>query len=145
MNLRIISTAGYLIVVVAAVMLIPVQALFAEGPVAIAVQVVAALLMIWARWTLGWRSFHLDAKPTEGGLVTTGPYRYLRHPVYAAVLYFVWAGVFSHLSVAPVTLGALLTGGLFIRMLTEEKMVSERYPEYAAYAARTRRIVPFLL
>ena len=28
----------------------------------------------------------------RGGLVTTGPYRYVRHPIYAAATYFAWAG-----------------------------------------------------
>ena len=48
--------------------------------------------MVAARITFGRRSFHAAANPTEGGLVTTGPYAYIRHPIYAAILYFVWAG-----------------------------------------------------
>ena len=54
------------------------HALFGTGPLTITVQAAAALLMIWARLTFGMRSFHASANPTEGGLVTRGPYRWLR-------------------------------------------------------------------
>ena len=52
------------------------HALFADHPVGIAVQVAAVLLMLWARVTFGLRSFHAAANPTEGGIVTSGPYRW---------------------------------------------------------------------
>src|SRR5512141_1042392 len=53
--------------------------LFANRPLAIAFQVLAAALMLWARLSFGSRSFHAAANPTEGHLVTTGPYRFIRH------------------------------------------------------------------
>ena len=51
--------------------------------------------MLWARLTFGWRSFHAGARPTEGGIVTRGPYHWVRHPIYLAILLFTWAGVAS--------------------------------------------------
>src|SRR5258706_2332994 len=44
--------------------------LFGIGPIAIVLQVVAALLMLWARLVMRGRSFHAGAAPTEGELVT---------------------------------------------------------------------------
>ena len=49
--------------------------LLSPRPAAIALQAIAAVLFVWARATFGLRSFHPAANPTEGGLVTTGPYR----------------------------------------------------------------------
>jgi protein-S-isoprenylcysteine O-methyltransferase Ste14 len=121
------------------------HALFADHPVGIAVQVAAVLLMLWARVTFGLRSFHAAANPTEGGIVTSGPYRFLRHPIYAAVLYFVWAGVATHASAVTVALGVLATLATAVRIWAEEQLLAERYPDYAAYAARTKRVVPFVL
>src|SRR4051794_18856351 len=72
------------------------------GPITIAIQVIAGLLMLWARLTFGLRSFHGTANPTAGGLITTGPYRYIRHPIYAAILYFLWAGIAAHPSLFTV-------------------------------------------
>jgi len=108
------------------------------------VQVVAILLMIWARMTFGHRSFHAVANPTEGGLVTTGPYHYLRHPIYAAVLWFVMSGAAAHLSLESILLALVLVAGAALRIYAEERLVVQRYPEYVAYAARTPRVIPFL-
>src|SRR5579862_6825169 len=83
------------------------HAIFGTGPITIAIQVIAALLMAWARLTFGIRSFHGTANPTAGGLVTTGPYKYIRHPIYAAILYFLWAGISAHVSLVTVAAGLL--------------------------------------
>jgi protein-S-isoprenylcysteine O-methyltransferase Ste14 len=120
-------------------------ALFAARPAFIAIQVAAAVLMIAARITFGRRSFHAAANPTAGGLVTTGPYAHIRHPIYAAALYFIWAGALDHFSWGNVGWAAILTAGAVTRMLIEERLLVARYPEYAAYKARTRRVVPGIL
>jgi protein-S-isoprenylcysteine O-methyltransferase Ste14 len=120
-------------------------AIFGAGPITITIQVIAALLMIWARLTFGIRSFHGTANPTAGGLVTTGPYRYIRHPIYAAILYFFWAGIAAHPSLVTVAIGLLATALTAVRIVAEEKLLVTTYPEYGAYARATKRVVPFVL
>lgn len=145
MNPKHSSRVGLAIAVLALVTLVFRDSLLATGFIAISVQILAALLMLWARLTFGRRSFHATADPTEGGLVTSGPYRYLRHPIYAAVLYFLWAGVLTHWLILNVFLGLAATAGLIVRILTEERLVTERYPEYIEYASNTKRIFPYVL
>jgi protein-S-isoprenylcysteine O-methyltransferase Ste14 len=91
------------------------------------------------------RSFHFAANPTDGGLVTSGPYRLIRHPIYAAIVFFVWAGVASRTTRLNVGLGIVVSAATAVRILAEERLVKARYPEYVAYAARTKRIIPFLV
>jgi len=38
----------------------------------------------------------------------------------------------------------LVTGGMFVRMILEERFLRTRYPEYGAFCASTKRFVPFL-
>jgi protein-S-isoprenylcysteine O-methyltransferase Ste14 len=140
--MRLLSVGAFLLAAAGMAGLWQVGALIARGGLGLAVQLAAVGLMAWARLTFGRRSFHAAANPTAGGLVTTGPYRWLRHPIYAAVLYFAWAGALSHLALPAVALATLVTVGLGYRMLAEERMVSARYPEYRDYAARTRRLIP---
>jgi protein-S-isoprenylcysteine O-methyltransferase Ste14 len=120
------------------------RALFGSHPVVIAIQIAAFLLMVAARITFGRRSFHAAANPTSGGVVTTGPYAYVRHPIYAAVIYFVWAGALEHLSWPVFAWAALITAGALVRVFLEERLLIARYPEYRDYEARVRRIVPFV-
>ncbi len=118
--------------------------LFSPNPVTIIIQVMAAGLMLWARITFGIRSFHGAANTTEGKLVTNGPYRYWRHPIYASLIYFVWASVIAH-PVLEVVLAALFISiALFSRALLEEQFLYKAYVDYAAYAEKTKRIIPFV-
>jgi len=110
-----------------------------------AVQAAAIALMIAARVTFGTRSFHAAANPTAGGLVTRGPYHWLRHPIYAAVLYFIWSTAVDHRSVESFAAALLITAGACVRMYAEESLLMTTYPEYAAYRARTARVIPFVL
>lgn len=118
--------------------------LFAQRPYLIAVQAAAVLLMIWARTTFGLRSFHAAASTSPGGLVTTGPYRYWRHPIYASIIYFVWAGQVRAPGAVPLALAATVTLGLFVRMLLEERFLVQAHPEYRQYAKNAKRLIPFV-
>jgi protein-S-isoprenylcysteine O-methyltransferase Ste14 len=130
---------------VAAVLgLVAMNALLARNPAGIAVQLAALGLMVWARLTFGRRSFHAAANPTAGGLVTTGPYRFVRHPIYTAACLFIWAGIVSNWSVLAGLLGVALLAGAFVRMLCEERLVVAAYPEYREYARTTKRMVPYV-
>lgn len=140
-----LSTVVVVVLLLAIVGLYFTHSLLGHDPLTIGLQVAAILLMIWARITFGLRSFHYAANPTEGGLVTTGPYRFVRHPIYAAILLFVWTGVAANWSLRAAALGLLATAMTFLRMIFEERLVRERYPEYADYARRTRRVIPYIL
>jgi len=120
------------------------QVLFSPAPAVIVLQAGAVVLMLWARRTFGLRSFHATANPTSGGIVTNGPYRYIRHPIYTAVCLFVLAGVAGHPGLASAGFALPVFAGAIGRMLSEERLLRQRYPEYAAYASRTARMVPGL-
>jgi len=138
------SFAALMVLMVAVVTLLFRRSLFGHGPVAIALQVAGLALVLWARATFGMRSFHATARPTEGGLGTTGPYRFWRHPMYAGVLLIVWAGVLTSGGVIDWVLAGMITLGTFVRLIAEERLVTMKYPEYADYARRTRRLIPFV-
>ena len=138
------SIIAFVVLVLAIFGLMVKHSLFANNLIAIAVQILAVLLMLWARLTFGLRSFHASAGPTEGGLITTGPYRLLRHPIYSAILYFLWAGALSHLSIVSFLLAVLATGAIAVRIVAEERLLVKLYPEYTSYAARTKRVIPFV-
>jgi protein-S-isoprenylcysteine O-methyltransferase Ste14 len=136
------SALGILLMVAGLLGLFYTHSLFSASPVVIAVQVAAAVLMIWARVTFGRRSFHATATTTAGGLVTSGPYRYIRNPIYTSVVIFSVAGAAAHLSWSSVVFALVVLAGALARVIAEERFLQIRYPEYAEYAARTKRMVP---
>jgi protein-S-isoprenylcysteine O-methyltransferase Ste14 len=142
--LKTLSILGYLVMVGGLLGLLAMRNLFFPSSLIIALQVVAFLLLVWARITFGRRSFHAVANPTAGGLVTNGPYRYIRHPIYASVCLFTWAGLAGHWSWSAGLCGGLVLAGAVLRIRCEEKLVTARYPEYAAYAAKTWRMIPYV-
>ncbi|MDR7555148.1 MAG: isoprenylcysteine carboxylmethyltransferase family protein [Armatimonadota bacterium] len=78
-------------------------------------------------------------------LVQTGVYARVRHPVYgglivAAVGWALWRASGVHLALA----GALALY-LDAKARIEERWLLERFPDYAGYRARTRRLLPWLI
>lgn len=142
MNNKTASILATTVSILALAALVMNHGLFTAAPVAIAVQTLAVLLMIWARLTFGVRSFHAAANPTVGKLITNGPYRYIRHPIYAAVVVFAVAGVLANRSLLNGILGLLMVAGMVVRAHCEERLLRAQYPEYADYARRTWRMIP---
>jgi protein-S-isoprenylcysteine O-methyltransferase Ste14 len=139
-----ISKAGFLIMVAGIAGLAMTHALFSTNPLVLGAQGAAVLLMVWARVAFGRRSFHANATPTAGGLVTSGPYRVIRHPIYTAACLFSAAGALAHPSWRAGLFVLLVFAGALARMMAEERLVVIDYPDYAAYARRTHRMVPFV-
>src|SRR5262245_41872316 len=142
--LKTLSIIGYFGMIGGLVGLVAMRAVLSVSPFVISVQTLGTILAIWARVTFRRRSFHVAANPTEGGLVTSGPYRFIRHPIYTAICVIIVAGVAANWSWAAGACGGLVIGCLVLRMFCEEKLVAERYPEYQQYAANTWRMIPYV-
>jgi protein-S-isoprenylcysteine O-methyltransferase Ste14 len=142
--LKTLSLIGYIGMMGGLLGLLVMRNLFSSSTLVICLQVVASLLFLWARVTFGRRSYHVVADPTQGGLVTGGPYRYIRHPIYAAICLFTWAGVAAHWSWSSALWGALILGSAVMRIYCEEPLVAARYPDYIQYKARTWRMIPYI-
>lgn len=83
--------------------------------------------------------------PREGAeLVETGSYRLVRHPIYGGIV-LAAAGYGLLTASLPALAGAAVLLGFFrLKSGREEAWLRERYPGYAAYAARTKRFLPYL-
>jgi protein-S-isoprenylcysteine O-methyltransferase Ste14 len=142
---HILSIAATVILIAAMICLYWLDALFSTAPPVIAVQIMAMLLMAWARLTFGRRSFYFAAAPTSQKLITHGAYKLIRHPIYAAIWLFSWAGVAAHLSVISGILAVVVLASLTVRILCEESCLRREFADYPAYTKRTARLIPFIL
>ena len=94
------------------------------------------LLALWAMGTLG-RSFGIT--PADRGIVSDGPYRFIRHPMYLGELISLAGAVIGDPSIWNLMLIHLLFLTLLLRMRWEELVVFN----YASYAGQVRwRLIP---
>lgn len=81
---------------------------------------------------------------SDGRLVTTGIYGWVRHPLYFSVITASvgWGLIWG--SAVAVALAGVLGGFLAAKAEREERWLREVYPDYASYAKRVKRLVPGL-
>ncbi len=104
------------------------------------------VLGLWALSANRPGNFNIRPEPkADGQLVQTGPYRWIRHPMYTALLLFSLgcAGFVATLPAAGLTL--LLLAVLWLKASLEERLLCQRHPAYRDYMARSRRFLPFLI
>jgi protein-S-isoprenylcysteine O-methyltransferase Ste14 len=77
-------------------------------------------------------------------LVTTGLYRYARHPIYGGVVLIgIGSAIGAHTPVA-IVVGLLLPVFFYAKSVFEERRLRRRFADYDAYARTTRRMIPWL-
>jgi protein-S-isoprenylcysteine O-methyltransferase Ste14 len=109
------------------------------------VMVAAGVALLLAARTAMGSSFTVRPQPRAAGqLVTRGPFRLVRHPIYlGALLCFAGGSLFRSWTGLGLTAGLAVLWGAKARV--EERYLSDRFAEYAAYRRRVRyRLVPFL-
>jgi protein-S-isoprenylcysteine O-methyltransferase Ste14 len=102
-------------------------------------------LAFWARAHLG-RNWGMPMSLRQGHeLVTSGPYAYVRHPIYSGIM-LAMIGSAVALGVLWLALFALYFAYFLFSARTEEKMMLAQFPDaYPAYRRRTKMLIPRVL
>ena len=109
-----------------------------------AVFLTANVVRWWVIRTLGehWNVQVMDS--TRLGVVTNGPFRYVRHPNYAAVFAEMLALPLIHAAWITATVGAIAHIGVLTRRLSTEEQVLFANPDYRAAMTGKPRFLPGL-
>jgi len=100
---------------------------------------------IWARIHIGRNWGSPMSQKDEPELVTSGPYRLVRHPIYSGILV---AGVGTAVGLDWLWLTAVVLAGIYFlySATVEERYLTEQFPDdYPAYKRSTKMLVPFIL
>lgn len=147
------------------------QKLFGVGPVGAAISFVWLAIAYWLSHTLGYLAILANPAPlkivgavlvimglglhfwsmwtlrnwwNKDKLCTTGPFRWFRHPMYAAWITFVLPGFAFFLNSWIILIFVILLHPIWLLLvIREEKMILDKFQdEYRAYAAHTGRYFP---
>jgi len=78
-------------------------------------------------------------------LIKVGAYRYIRHPLYASLLYLAWGVFLKHPSLLGAGLGIIATLALYLTARAEEAENLEHFgPAYAEYMGQTKMFIPLI-
>ncbi len=115
------------------VLIIPGCALMAAG----------LALLLWSHRAMG-LAFSVSAAPTPGcSLVTSGPYAWVRHPIYLALVMKAVGGILATANLVVAAVSVIMLVGIAVRIPFEERKLRESFgAEWDAYASRTPALFP---
>jgi protein-S-isoprenylcysteine O-methyltransferase Ste14 len=108
-------------------------------------ETVGVILMVWAIWTMKLNNLNISPDLKNNSiLVLSGPYKLIRHPMYASVLLVTLMLVINHLTLWRVGFWLVLFIDLYFKFKYEEKLLRTKYSEYSDYMSKTKRLIPFI-
>ena len=86
------------------------------------IQIAGVMLGIWAIVMMGRKNTNITPLVKQDALlVTNGPYAFIRHPMYSAVLLTIWPLILDQYSLLRLTAGLILTIDLIVKMCCTRK------------------------
>lgn len=107
--------------------------------------VFGSLLGLWVFLHNRPGNFNIRPEPKSGAaMITTGPYRHIRHPMYLALLLVMAGLALGSRQPVPAFLWVILLTVLNFKAALEERLLLQRWPDYQDYSRHTRRFIPLL-
>jgi protein-S-isoprenylcysteine O-methyltransferase Ste14 len=119
-----------------------------DGPVlqgiGLALWIAGIALAVWARLYIG-RNWGMPmSRSQESDLVTTGPYRFIRHPIYTGII-LAMIGTALAISLFGLIVVAVIAAFFAYSASREERFLAEEFPAaFPDYKARTKLLIPFV-
>jgi protein-S-isoprenylcysteine O-methyltransferase Ste14 len=106
---------------------------------------ISAFLAFWAMAVMRFGNFNIVPYPvTDGILISQGPYKVIRHPMYTSIFIFAAALLSGQFDYIKLIISLILVIDLIVKMIFEERLLCEHFSGYKAYMQKTKRVVPFV-
>jgi protein-S-isoprenylcysteine O-methyltransferase Ste14 len=111
--------------------------------VGLAVGLAGAVLLVWAAVRLGRLLIHEAGVRKDHTLIESGPYRFVRHPVYTGYLALLLGSGVASFNGCILLLWPVSLLGILIQAASEEQLLAARFGrDYERYVGRIGRLVP---
>lgn len=119
--------------------------LVASGYAGIFIECLGVFLGVYAIFIMRIGNFNISSKPKKSGkLVTSGPYNFIRHPMYIAQLIAVLPLVIDNFTWLRLAVFLCLLIGLLLKVSYEEQSLRLKFEQYISYADKTKKLIPFI-
>ena len=106
---------------------------------------ISGLLAFWAMYVMKFGNFNIVPTPVDKGvMVSHGPYKVIRHPMYTSIFIFAIALLAGQFDYYKLIISAILVTDLVVKMIFEEGLLCKHYPGYHDYMKKTKRVIPFV-
>ncbi|MCB0086134.1 MAG: isoprenylcysteine carboxylmethyltransferase family protein [Caldilineaceae bacterium] len=117
----------------------------AQQPGLLLLEACGVAIGLWALLTMRRATFSVMPDVKAGAqFVDHGPYRWIRHPMYLAVLLVTVALVSASWTWWRLAIWALLALAILVKIDYEERLLRAHYPIYATYRRQTKRLLPYV-
>jgi len=108
-------------------------------------ELLGILLAVWAIYVMKKSKINIAPQPRKDAiLVSDGPYRFIRHPMYTSIVIAITPVIISHWDANRFYFLMFLYVNLILKLLFEESLLVKHFPNYANYSKKTWRIIPYI-
>jgi protein-S-isoprenylcysteine O-methyltransferase Ste14 len=126
-------------------------ALFITGPLItlrplfLIIEIIGILILFWAVSVMRTSKLNVFPDVRKGAIfISRGPYKFIRHPMYLAVILFSTAIVLGSLNPLRLLILIVLIATLVYKIEFEEKLLIQNFENYSEYCKTTKKLVPFI-
>ncbi len=122
-----------------------INGLILKDPILIGIQISGIFLGFWAIYEMRKSKMNIAPNIRKGSvLITSGPYRIVRNPMYVALLFFFLPTLWVNQSFQNFIILIVFIVNLMVKLLYEESLLSENFDSYELYKEKTWRLIPFM-
>ena len=122
-----------------------INGLILKDPILIGIQISGIVLGFWAVYEMRKSKINIAPNVRKGSiLITSGPYRIVRNPMYVALLFFFLPTLWVNQSFQNILILSVFIVNLVVKLLYEEKLLHENFDSYELYKEKTWRLIPFI-